>query len=287
MNKLSEYPIPSSQAVNSSLLPAFEHSQFRKLSGRIQWVLYKSRPDLCFAAWLLSKRVASPSWIDLAAMNKLIRAAKYTKCFGLRFVPMAKGRCRVVGMVDGAFNQCKVEPSCFGGSFGLTDDATEEEFDQSLYIAPPNAAGMPAASSTQTKAIQVGLLYWRVREVQRRVDTILDVETLSVQWGSNVCKFLTSLILELQLTIDKRRPLLFNDSDGLITHLKSTNKHSNMRLNVIFSTLRDSYTRNEFMLRWLCGKTMNLADILTKLKSAMLEPFRKAVRLCKWLVPRW
>ena len=81
--------------------------------------------------------------------------------------------------------------------------------------------------------------------------------------------------------------LLLNDSNSAITHTKSTNKHANPRLNVLWAALRAAYERNEFSLRFICGKTLNLADVLTKIKSSLSDVFLRVLRLGKVVIPRF
>ena len=129
-------------------------------------------------------------------------------------------------------------------------------------------------------------LYWRLRVVKRRVDNILECETLSIAWGSVVARFLTGLVMELQLSRQKIPPLLLNDNQSSVSHVATGNKHANPRLNVIWSTLCSSFSKNEFVLRWLCGKNENLGDVLTKAKSPVLLPkLLKALRTGKIFIP--
>ena len=131
------------------------------------------------------------------------------------------------------------------------------------------------------------LLYWRVREVQRRVDDILDVETIAVTWGTNVATYLSFMALEIGLTRVFRRPLILSDSKDLITHIRSTNKHKNLKLNVVWHNLRTAYTQNQYALRWICGKSWKISDTLTKLKTGLAKLFSQTMRTGIIFVPRW
>ena len=130
-------------------------------------------------------------------------------------------------------------------------------------------------------------IFWRLRQIKRRVDTIMDCETLSVAYASNVSRYLTGIACEMGVIKNKSvRPLILNDNNSCVTHIKSNNKPHNLRLSVLFNTLSRSYTKGEFSLRWICGKTRNVADVLTKDKSPLWQLFMKALRDGKLFVPR-
>lgn len=79
--------------------------------------------------------------------------------------------------------------------------------------------------------------------------------------------------------------LVFNDNNGLCSHIGTTNVHKNPRLNVIWSSLRDDYTDNIISLKWIDGKLRNLSDMLTKVKSSILDAFYRSCQLGKVLIP--
>jgi len=64
----------------------------------------------------------------------------------------------------------------------------------------------------------------------------------------------------------ENQTLTFNDNSSTISHIVSDNRHKNMRLSVIWGALRESYTKNVFGLRFMCGKTLDICDV-TKFKS--------------------
>lgn len=74
---------------------------------------------------------------------------------------------------------------------------------------------------------------------------MLDAETCSVQHTRSGGSFLNSFLKELGLDRDSNL-LIFNDDKSLCSHIQTTNVHKNPRLNVIWSSLRDDYTDNNF-----------------------------------------
>lgn len=122
------------------------------------------------------------------------------------------------------------------------------------------------------------------KKITRRLDDVLDAETCSVQHTRSGGLFLNSFLKELGLNRDSNL-LIFNDNKSLCSHIQTTNVHKNPRLNVIWSSLRDDYTNNNISLRWICGKWRNISDILTKVKSSLLEAFYRSVQVGKVLIP--
>ena len=112
-------------------------------------------------------------------------------------------------------------------------------------------------------------LYWRSTTVKRSCLTILDGEVIVTQWGFNLCKYLQEICIEIGLIREGTPVLVLNDNNGHITHVKSTNRHCNPRLNSVWAVLRESYNKNLLTLRYICGKLKNIADPLTKVKSPL------------------
>ena len=80
---------------------------------------------------------------------------------------------------------------------------------------------------------------------------------------------LRAIAIELGLVAPSVPTLIYNDNKSLVTHVRSSNSHKNARLISVWSLLRNSYNEGRIVLRWLCGKTQNLSDVLTKVKSPM------------------
>jgi len=119
------------------------------------------------------------------------------------------------------------------------------------------------------------LCYWKCRVAKRKVESILDMETLAIQYGNQVGTYLNHILVKLGLNKSKLKP---------ITHISSGNRHANARLNVIWQCLREGYDRNLFGLRHISNE-YNLSDTLTKVKSNVSDLFRKCLRLGKLYLP--
>ena len=206
-------------------------------------------------------------------LNKVIRQARHHAGTGIVMRPLGKST-RIVALTDASHNKNKIEPSIFGGFFYLSD--LEVDYDQNLFTQDPDTAEMKA----QARWVNGSLLYWRMRVVQRRVDDILDVETLSLAYGSVTSEYLNNMKKEMQLSDREIKPFIYNDNNSTVSHIRSSNKHKNPRLNVLWSVLREAYTNNQFAIGWLCGKTQNTGDLLTKRTSPMLNIFLQSSVSC-------
>jgi hypothetical protein len=213
---------------------------------------------------------------DVVSVNKVVRTAEHHASVGIRVLPMGSD-CRIISLLDAAYNRHIETPSIYAGLFYISD--WQSDYDQVLFTADPEHA-----SESQPILVKGTLIFWRARIVARRVDGILDVETLSIQYGSVVAEYLHNMLMEMGLAKKWIKPILFNDNNSTITHIKSTNKHNNPRLNVMWSTLRTAYNKNKFGLRFICGKTKNLSDCLTKVKSSISNLFYRCLRLGKMFV---
>ena len=112
----------------------------------------------------------------------------------------------------------------------------------------------------------------------------MDVETIAIQYGSAGAQYLTNMLKELGMN-KSLKPIVYNDNNSTISHIRSSNRHANARMNVLWSCLRQEFTQNKFNLKFLCGKTLNLSDMLTKAKSGMLNLYYKCARLGQIFVP--
>ena len=116
------------------------------------------------------------------------------------------------------------------------------------------------------------------------MESILDMETLATQYGNQVGTYLNHILVELGLNKSKLKPIIYSDSNSVVTHISSGNRHANARLNVIWQCLREGYDRNLFGLRHISNE-YNLSDTLTKVKSNVSDLFRKCLRLGKLYLP--
>ena len=276
--KLSQMAYPDVHYRGDEYVGEDAHTLYRATVGRLNWLAYKTRGDLTAAAHFAATKNVRPCWDDVKALNKGVRAAIHHKGIGLRMLKMS-GNVRIVALSDASHNKDIQSPSLYGAFFYISDFC--DDYDANLFTCNPDTSTIKA----EDRWVKASLLFWRLRVVKRRVDTIMDVETLAIQYSSVVVEYLNNMAKEMQLSKTQIKPLIYNDNQGTIDHMKSSNKHNNPRLNVIWATLREAYTNNKFGLRWLCGKTRNTSDILTKLGSCMEALFFRSCHLGKILIP--
>jgi len=238
---IQEIPVPTGVQGDASL-PEDVPSAYRGAVGRLNWLAHRSRPDLVFPVWSCSRKVSSPTWADVRDVNKAIRAARLHKSTGITMNPMGS-QCRVISLSDASFSRHHVEPSVYACLSFISDYV--DDFDQNYYKRNPETVNVAGG---ETQLINATLVFWRPRMVIRRVDIIMDVETLSIAYATNCSAFLNCIITELDMNRKKIKPLTFNDNNSTISHIVSDNRHKNMRLNVIWGALRESYTKNVFGL---------------------------------------
>lgn len=118
-----------------------------------------------------------------------------------------------MALTDASFNRSKIEPSIFGGYFYLSD--LEVDYDQNLFTQDPATAHIEA----KPRWVNGSLLYWRMRVVQRRVDDIMDVETLSLAYGSVTSEYLNNMKKEMELSNREIKPLIYNDNKSTVSHI--------------------------------------------------------------------
>ena len=230
----------------------------------MNWICLKTRPDVTVQTWMASSAQNNATWDDVLAMNKAIRALKFHSSVGLTMLPMDASKCRIVTYTDASFNRHTVKPSLYSALWFISDLQEDYDYDQNLFIQDPTAA----KRKEELKMVNGSLVGWRCRVVRRKIDTVMDAETLSIQFGVNGGQFLSGGLTEFGFHGPNPgpKPITLNDNNSTISHIRSNNKHSNARLNVLWSSLRTAFTKNVFRLRFICGITVNLSDVFTKSK---------------------
>lgn len=86
---------------DSSRLGRSDHKLFRRLIGRLIFLITAARPDISFAVNQLSQFLAEPRQVHLVAAKHVLRYIQATKDYGLVFG--AKGRQGLVAYADSAY----------------------------------------------------------------------------------------------------------------------------------------------------------------------------------------
>jgi hypothetical protein len=215
-------------------------------------------------------------------MNKVVRGMQFNKGFSLILRPLA-GLLRTVTFADASFDRKKPEDSTVGVHHFVTN--FQGGFDQSKYVATP---GVPGKNQDEIW-IDANLVASDSKRIKRWQYTMMDSETLSVVHGRDQLTHLNNMLLEIGLTkpSGNTNPIVLNDNNSLVSHIRSQKFHSNPRLHLIWDGLRTAYTSSKFLLLWVCGKTRNVADILTKPKSPLRELLHQYVMVGKIRIPKF
>lgn len=102
---------------DSPRLDRAEHKLFRRLIGRLIFMVVATRPDIAFAVNQLSQYLAEPRRIHLAAGKHLLRYVKGTITYGITFG--AKGRQGLIAYADSAYANSARNRSTTGFIFML------------------------------------------------------------------------------------------------------------------------------------------------------------------------
>ena len=257
--------------------PEEDVKTWRGAIGRLSWIAHKTRPDLLTEV-IQSASITAPTRTDFDRLNKTLKRAKYNKGICICFQPInSKDGLQVIGLTDASHNQNKVTESRYGGIFFLCPK--QSDFDQNVF---KNTTETSKHGKVET--VKASPVFWRSRSVKRRVDTIMDVETLSIHWGTQILFYLQSIAVEIGLVHPSTKAVIYNDNKATVSHIKSNNTHDNPRMAVIWGVLRDGYTSNHFGLGHIT-KDLNLADAFTKLKSPIETLLIKALRLGQLWLP--
>ena len=112
----------------------------------------------------------------------------------------------------------------------------------------------------------------------------MNVETLSIHWGTQILFHLQSIAVEIDLVHPSTKADIYNDNKATVSHIKSNDTNDDQRMAVTWGVWRDGYTSNHFGLGHI-AKDLNLADAFTKLKSTAETLPIKALRLGQLWLP--
>ena len=186
--KLEE--IKASNSKLDQLLDENLQKSFRQAIGRLNWIGFRTRPDIAFQVNALSSKNGRATFEDLDQLNKLIRKTIYNKSVRLLIQPL-KGDLQVCGHTDASFNRLVEGPARIGGIFWLVQIPdrcrTREKCDNLHFISNGDAHVICPANP----------LFWRATSVQRAIDSVLDAELIVAQWGYNLGTYLKYMAVEM------------------------------------------------------------------------------------------
>ncbi len=258
--KLAEIEVGEIRA--DEVAPDHVQGEYRKAIGKLNWISYRTHAEICHEVNALSSRQGKATGKDLAHLNKVIRRARHNRSITIQ-APRMLNRLQIVAFSDASFNRLNPSDKSYIGTAIYLAEVPE---DCQTYGRDNASTVYKSATATMATA---GLVYWRSTTIKRKIDTILDGEVIATQYAYNLAKYLHEIASALHLTRPDDPVLVLNDNSANVSHVKSTNRHQNPRLNSIWTVLRDNFTNGNLQLRWVCGKLKNVADALTKPKSAL------------------
>ncbi|ODM15554.1 hypothetical protein SI65_09157 [Aspergillus cristatus] len=156
------------EAPDSSLLGRAEHKLFRRLIGRLIFLVIATRPDIAFAVNQLSQYLAEPRKVHLAAAKHVLRYVKGTIGYSLMF--SAKGRLKgLYAYADSAYANSAKNRSTTGFVFFINgtpitwtsrkQSVTAQSSTEAEYMAVSEAAKQAIWTRHFLYAIGKGSIY--------------------------------------------------------------------------------------------------------------------------------
>ncbi|ODM21132.1 hypothetical protein SI65_04185 [Aspergillus cristatus] len=156
------------EAPDSSLLGRAEHKLFRRLIGRLIFLVIATRPDIAFAVNQLSQYLAEPRKVHLAAAKHVLRYVKGTIYYRLTF--SAKGRPKgLYAYADSAYANSAKNRSTTGFVFFINgtpitwtsrkQSVTAQSSTEAEYMAVSEAAKQAIWTRHFLYAIGKGSIY--------------------------------------------------------------------------------------------------------------------------------
>ncbi|BCR88813.1 uncharacterized protein ACHE_50011A [Aspergillus chevalieri] len=215
---------------DSSLLGRTEHKLFRRLIGRLIFLVIATRPDIAFAVNQLSQYLAEPREVHLAAAKHVLRYVKSTIGYGLTFG--AKGSQGLYAYADSAYANSAKNRSTTGFVFSINGTPIS-------WISRKQS--VTAQSSTEAE-------YMAVSEAAKQAIWIRHF-LYAIGKGSIFCNVPTTIYEDNQGAI--------KIADNPVDHPKT--KHIAVR----YHAIRDHIGNGEIQLAYLPTDKM-IADGLTK-----------------------
>ena len=215
-----------------------ETQQLRRVAGQLNWVSTQTRPDMAYAASIVSGSIKDATVRDLISANKYIKMLQSTDVV-LSFPKIADiEHSELICYSDASFANLK----CGGSQGGII-----------VFIQGTNGKYMPLA--------------WQSRKLKRVVKSTLTAETLALQEVIDLAFTIKCMLLEISNLSMQNQILPIKcivDSKSLYDAVYSSNNPAEKRLKVELCSIRESLEKGEIQsVKWVVSKDQ-LADCLTK-----------------------
>jgi hypothetical protein len=163
-------PISPSMQIHTSLedssrLGRQDHKLFRRLIGRLIFLVIATRPDIAFAVNQLSQYLAEPRRVHLAAVKHVLRYIKGTIDFGLTFGAKGSSQKGLIAYADSAYANSAKNRSTTGFIFMI--DGTPIAWTsrkQSVTAQSSTEAEYMAVSEATKQAIWIRHFLYAIRK---------------------------------------------------------------------------------------------------------------------------
>lgn len=172
---------------------ASEISDFRSITGSLQWLSTQSRPDLAFLNNQLQKRVPDLRVADLVAANKIVRDLKKISSVSLTFENIGHEVC-VVSWHDAALYN-SVGPEI--------EELTEGEFTsleskEKVYSQMGCMVGLvPNSSLLSANQATVNFMDWKSKTDRRIIESSFAGELHGCSMGYGMSYYLRAMLCEI------------------------------------------------------------------------------------------
>ncbi|CAE7177640.1 unnamed protein product [Symbiodinium microadriaticum] len=168
-------PVPKWRTLSpQAVLTAAETTELKSAGGCLHWMVGQTRPDLAAATSLSMS--GTPTVHNLVEINKVLKEAKNTTDWGLRFVPLDLAKAKIVVFTDASWANTESLRSQAGF---LTFLCGEDVF--------------------SLKGDSANLLDWRSHRIQRQCRSTLAAETMAMDAGFDSGIFLRELLAEAMI----------------------------------------------------------------------------------------
>ena len=216
-----------------------EISALRELVGKLAWLAQNIRPDMCYGAVYLQKRVSSATVADVLYANKLVEKGKAKKN-EMHFVRVGnKDDLVMYGLGDASYTAGEGKNSALGGQFVIL--GTEKK---------------PEVSS----------LFWKSKSIKVVCKSPKDAETINNCIVCDKARHLANQMSDLLFGRAGRRipVVVFTDSLGTLESVASTKQvERNLMRQHVFALQSHLEGGEVWSLNWLPDELM-VSDILTK-----------------------
>ena len=218
------------------LLTKYEHGDFRKVVGKLNWLVTSTRPDLAFEVLELSMTLKHPTIFDAQRANKAVRRAKSSSVCVLFPKMVLDQDLRLVTVSDAAFANLI--------------DKISSGYGYLVLLVDRNGRCCP--------------LKWRANKIQRVVGSTIAAEMLALLNAVKEAQYLREILIELLGKTSALHIQSFVDNKSVLDAVYSTKKVDDKRLRLDVAELKQYLEKGELNCITHVPGCQMIADGLTK-----------------------